>query len=79
MTAEEKEYLSSLPEVLTLHRGYNKSPKGFSFSLSKTKARWFANRFSQKGKVKTIKVRKSEVFAFVDSRNEKEVIYLGGR
>lgn len=78
MTKEEKEYLDSLPEVITIHRGYRKTPKGFSYSLSKTKATWFANRFGKNGKVKTIKVRKSEVFAFVDSRNEKEIIYLGG-
>lgn len=76
MTAEERAYLASLPEVLTIHRGYNKSPRGFSYSLSKTKARWFANRFNQQGKIKTIRVKKSEVFAYVDSRNEKEIIYL---
>ena len=79
MTAEEKEYLDSLPEVITIHRGYQRTPKGFSYSLSKTKARWFANRFSKQGKVKSIRVRKSEVFAFVDSRSEKEIIYLGGK
>jgi hypothetical protein len=76
MTPEDLSAFNALPDFLTIHRGYDKSPNGMSYSLSKTKATWFANRFGRKGKVKTIKVEKSKVFAFLNGRNEKEVIVL---
>jgi hypothetical protein len=76
MSDEDRLELANLPDFLTIHRGYDKSPNGMSYSLSKTKATWFANRFGKQGKVKTIKIDKSKVFAYLGGRNEKEVIVL---
>ena len=76
MNAEEKEHLASLPDVITIHRGYRTSPKGFSYTLDLAKAHWFADRFSKNGKVKTIQINKSQVFAYLKSRNEQEIIYF---
>jgi hypothetical protein len=76
MTEEDRATFNALPDKLTIHRGYDKSPHGLSYSLSKTKATWFANRFNRNGKVKTITIDKSKVFAYLGGRNEKEIIIL---
>jgi hypothetical protein len=77
MTEGDRKFLKSLPEKITIYRGYQtKNKKGLSFSLSKTTAEWFASRFNANGKVYERTVSKSEVFAFMSSRNEKEIILV---
>jgi hypothetical protein len=76
MSEEDRATFNALPDKLTIHRGYDKSPHGLSYSLSRTTATWFANRFNRNGKIKTITIDKSKVFAYLNSRNEKEIIIL---
>ena len=78
MNEEERELFEKLPETLTIHRGYQprKNKTGFSFTLDKKKAEWFADRFFKDGDVVTKKVQKSKVFAYLTRRNESEIIYF---
>lgn len=79
MSDAEQVAFDGLPEKLTLYRGYRFSNAlGWSWTLSKEKAVWFANRFAElrKGvaRIATGEVEKDHVIAFLDGRNEKEVI-----
>lgn len=70
-----KRYLS-LPDVLTVYRGVK--PKGkvlaLSWTLSKKKAEWFANRFQSDGTVYRAKISREHVLAYFNCRNEQEVV-----
>ena len=68
----------SLPEELTVYRGVREdSPKYrkcISWTLSYEKACWFATRFSETGTVYECKVSRDAVLAYINDRNEEEVI-----
>lgn len=86
MTPDERKAFKALPEEFEVYRGYHvhksavtnekyNNQKGFSWTLSREKAEWFAKRFQRnEGRVDVMKVNKSEVFAYMGSRNEEEVI-----
>lgn len=87
MTKEEKSYLEKIDDVVTVYRGlteYNQNNiKALSWTLDKNKAIWFATRFSNyqenikkehKCFLYKAKIKKNDIFAYCDSRNEKEVI-----
>lgn len=78
MDEEERKRLKSLPELVTVYRGYvpGKNKSGFSYTLSKKQALWFAKRYDKSGKVLTRQIKKSEIFAFKTHRGEEEVIIL---
>ena len=80
MDKKERRVFDKLPEVLTVYRGYTngKNKDGFSYTLSKEKAKWFSERFSHKGAgaVLTRTIEKSKVFAYVDGRGEQEIIII---
>lgn len=90
MNEEEREFFKKLPERLTIYRGcfINKKYKyrdlpsnegGISYTLSKEKAEWYAKRFiALGGKAFIIKktVNKSDCFAYLNGREEEEIIYL---
>ena len=77
MTAEELKVFKKLPNKVTAYRGYTpKNKNGLSYSLDKKTAEWFANRFHENGKVKTIEVPKSKIIAYFSGRNEEEVIVI---
>lgn len=78
MSMEDREVFKSLPDKITVYRGYQprKNKGGFSYTLSKEKAEWFAKRFGKDGKVITREVNKKDVFAYKNSRNEQEIIIL---
>jgi len=67
-------------EVITLYRGHDGSkgdPKGFSWTTDYAKAEWFARRFkSDKYKIESKQVPTSKIIAYLDGRNEKEVIWI---
>ena len=67
---------NSLPDKITIYRGIqpNESAKGFSWSLSVDTAAWFAQRFEPKGGVYSLTVNKKHVIAYINTRNEKEII-----
>lgn len=49
-------------------------PLGFSWTLNRDTAEWFANRFGEQGKVAVRFVRKADLVAFTNDRGESEVI-----
>jgi hypothetical protein len=87
MTLEEKQYLDSLPDEIEIHRGMSvKESKnknyGMSWSLSKKVAEFFAYEYYQtiaSGKpmtVMTIKIPKNEAIAFLNRRDEEEILWV---
>lgn len=76
MNPAEQQHLASLPENLTVFRGYipNKNSVGWSYSLNEDTAKWFATRFNRKGKVKTLLIPKSIILAYKACREEHEIV-----
>ncbi len=80
MNADERKILDSLPEEVTIYRGYDLSnSKGWSWTLDEVKAEWFANRWREanpgrKRRIATGKVRKRDIIAYFDGRNETEIV-----
>lgn len=69
--------------LITLYRGYDKqhnpNGQGFSYSTSRRKAQWFAERFAQVKSlcaVREIKVRREDIVFVTNRRNEYEVVPL---
>ena len=78
MNSKERKYFDSLPEQIVAYRGYVKGQnrRGFSYTLDKKQAEWFAKRFDNDGSVAKIVVPKSRVLAYTNRRGEKELIIL---
>jgi hypothetical protein len=78
MNEDERAEFEKLPENLTIYRGYQprKNKVGYSYTISKDKATWFAHRFHKDGEVDTKKVNKGRVFAYLSRRNESEVLII---
>jgi hypothetical protein len=82
MDTDENNFFAQLPEEFIIYRGYHegKNKKGFSYTLDKNIAEWFSVRFTNSKlyvpNVKEIVVKKKDVFAYINSREEKEIIYL---
>ncbi len=55
MDKSDLKVFNSLPDTVTVYRGYlpNKNKHGLSYSLSKERAEWFAKRWHKTGKVVT--------------------------
>lgn len=80
MEAKERDKLARLPETVTIWRGFNhpKGRLGLSWTLSESKARWFANRFS-KGRTPTVirgEVGKTDILAYFANRGEQEIVVV---
>ena len=81
MDPDERAVFDSLPEVVTVYRGVGAEggEDGLSWTLSREKAEWFAQRFAtddDTGWVEERTIRKALITAYVDRRNEREVIVL---
>lgn len=76
MNDREKAFLADLPDEFTIYRGHQgRNKAGWSWSLSHTKARWFAGRFQHKrAAVTKATVKKSAVIAYLGGRNEYEIV-----
>lgn len=78
MDIDEQIYLNDLPSIIDIYRGINniKDKHGFSWTLDQSKAKWFAGRFAKdkKGMVLSGHARKSDVIAYLNGRNEKEIL-----
>ena len=65
-------------DMVTIYRGVRvNSYKGLSWTIDKTKAEWFAKRFGingEKGYVFTGQIKKKDIIAFFDCRNEEEIV-----
>lgn len=77
MNKREQKKFDKLPERITIYRGVN-NPKfkyGFSWTIDKRIASWFANRYENKESyVYECTVDKKDILCYLDIRNEKEVI-----
>jgi hypothetical protein len=81
MTDEDRAAFAAMPDDLTIYRGINDKgdPCGFSWTLDISVAEKFARawrRNGEGGRLLHRVVKKSDVFAYTDRRNEKEIIYL---
>ena len=78
MQENDKEEFNKLPNEITVYRGLttfnSDNIKALSWTLDENKAKWFATRFSQNGKVYKANINKKDVFAYINLRNEKEII-----
>jgi hypothetical protein len=79
MSTEEREVLERLPDEFTIYRGVGKGEniEGLSWTLSREKAIWFAQRFGRRnddGLLITATANKQDVHAFLNGRQEQEVI-----
>jgi hypothetical protein len=76
MSKNDLNFFNSLENEFMVYRGYTHWENGYSYSLDKDRAVFFANRFGQNGKVKEMLVKKEDVFAYTNSREENEIIIL---
>ena len=78
MTGEERRSLNRLPKVVDIYRGYDGkhgSPLGLSWTLSKDKAIWFADRFGgEEPIVASATCKQESIIALFKGRKEEEVI-----
>jgi len=84
MDSDELSFYNSLPDELTIWRGIRVEEQldednvGFSFTLDKEKAEWFAKRFSQDGRGTPMlieaKVDKDDILSVFLNRGEEEVL-----
>lgn len=77
MDKEDYEKYTSLPEKLTIYRGVRNPEYKYemSWTLSKSKAEWFANRFdSDNPIVLKVLIDKKDILCYTNDRGEDEVI-----
>lgn len=80
MDSDERKVLADLPEVVTVYRGcrQEENEDGFSWTLDRDRAAWFARRWhgDQTGDpiVLVGEIHKDEIVAYLDHRNEREII-----
>ena len=78
MDDDERQVYDALPDEVEIYRGVGDvfEDSGISYTLSIERARWFASRFDEDGVVLTRTVPKTEIVAYLNGRNESEVIVL---
>lgn len=90
MNDDERKTFESLQDDLLIHRGMTVSEKqsenfGISWTLDKTVAEYFAYTYGRnietannEKTVVSLTVKKKNLIAFFDGRNEKEIIFIPG-
>jgi hypothetical protein len=86
MTADEADYLASLPNTITIHRAmcveeYESGQYGLSWSLSPEVVQFYADeyirqRHTGKKVIKTVTIDKKDAIAYWAGRQEEEIIYI---
>lgn len=76
---DDREAFDALPDLLTVYRGFQRDEGGeeygWSWSLSRETAEWFARRRSNGvPMIATMTVNKSDVLAYFNDRNEAEIV-----
>jgi hypothetical protein len=79
MDEEDRAALAQLPETFEVHRGYGKTANGWSWTIDRDKAIWFAQRFAGVSSDKppmlaTGSVDRSAVVAYFGGRGESEIV-----
>jgi len=73
----------TLPAKVILYRGTDApagKDRGFSWTLNKEKAKWFAERWCREnkpGRVRAIEVLREGIMLYTDERSEQECVYFG--
>lgn len=73
---DDLKLLYNLPEEFYVYRGLMKGAKvnALSWTLRLDKAKWFANRFNNNGKVYKALCKKKDILAYLSGRNEEEIV-----
>lgn len=77
MDAEERKFLAALSDEISVWRGcVEANINGWSWTLDRERARFFAERFAPDGKplIVEAKVRKRDVLAYFPRRGEEELV-----
>lgn len=76
MNEECLDAYNALPDKITVYRGtcLQSTTKALSWTTDIDKARWFAGRFGDNGKVHEAQIDKKDVFAYFADGGEKEVV-----
>ena len=76
MNEDEINAYDSLGDYVTIYRGSvnKKGYKGICWTLDKGTAEWFAKRFHNEGYVHEATIKKEDIIAVLNGRNEKELI-----
>ncbi len=76
MSLEEQDFLKALPNTFRIYRGCQSNNRsGFSWTLNRYTAEWFARRLSKlKPVVVSALVEKKDVIAYFSGRNESEIV-----
>lgn len=76
MDADELKIFDKLENELTIYRGFysNEYYNALSWTLDKEKANFFATRFSENGSIYQANIKKEDIYAYFNCRNEKELI-----
>jgi hypothetical protein len=78
MSDEDRDALAALDDTITVYRGAikNRNEEGLSWSLDYDVARRFADRYSHIGQPLVLvgQVKKTDVIAYLNGRNEKEIV-----
>lgn len=79
MNMEQNEHLTGLNMPLVVYRGADNLegeliPWGMSWTTSKVKAQWFADRWGRDGAVHERVVKPHEIVMYTDERGEQEIV-----
>ena len=80
MKDKELKYYNALPDIVSVYRGVavgRAEQEGLSWTCNYKTALWFANRFNhndKKGYIIKGKIRKQDIFAYLNSRGEDEIL-----
>jgi hypothetical protein len=80
MTPTERDTLAYLPDSLTVYRGIHGNgsrSNGWSWTIDRDRAEWFANRWQASGRelrILSALAHKSDVIAYLDRRGESEIV-----
>lgn len=81
MSKDERQALQQMPSRFPVYRGCvrGQNEDGLSWTLDRTRAVWFSKRLNHDGDAPCVRekiVRKKDVFAYLNGRNEDEIIVL---
>lgn len=79
MDEDEYKIYITLPDNFEIYRGVavGRNPKGISWTNDFKMAEWFAHRYDRtdkKGYIEKLTIKKEDVLAYFNSRNEKEIV-----
>lgn len=76
MSAEELQFFKDLPDEILVYRGIGEkgSIKALSWTVDVHTAEWFSKRFGQTPHVYRAKIKKEDVLAYFEGREEAELV-----